>query len=427
MTLYRWMAKRDSDDKEIMLELDGTDGSVTIYDDDDEQPPVEPDRFMFPDDTEFIVLNGSTYKLAGVDPEAPIPPETSVYQGFRGVNQLVAYTTPGGRSEANQYGWELAVGPDMRVQATAQSGLVIPEGGFVLSGHVNAGTFLKTVNVGATVGLSSKAVEPEPGGVRTSNISLWLMMWSNSARVDIANIPDVVDELRLSFIVDDGYLVGWGPWGKAAFVKGIRAFLDKRPGRFISVAAGGGGYTINVSNPANYISKIVALEAVINAELKNQRLKEGFTFGGFNWDWENSAFRANQANVLDISRRLRNARGKGFYISWSPNGSFKNDYAVVAQQQPDLVDEIGFQNYDTPVNYNTSLDITRMLLGNKIPSTSAGSAMMIGSGSNYWTLQQCIDNIKKLRADAGVRKVALWEAGRSQTNEWANAMNGIVR
>ena len=31
-----------------------------IDDDDDEQPPVEPDRFMFPDDTEFIVLNGST-------------------------------------------------------------------------------------------------------------------------------------------------------------------------------------------------------------------------------------------------------------------------------------------------------------------------------------------------------------------------------
>ena len=269
-------------------------------------------------------------------------------------------------------------------------------------------------------------VDPKPGS-RVNNTSVWLMMWSNSPNVDIANLPDEVDEIRIAFVINECQLVGWGPWGKAAFVKGINAFLNKRAGRFVSLSAGGGGYTINVSSPSTYLSKAIALEAEIRNEMVAQKLPNAsaFKFGGFNWDWENSAFKQNAGNVIKLSQMFRDTFGASFYISWSPNGSFKDDYRSVCKAYPALVDEMAQQFYDSQVSQSVAIAETKKYVALFGPD-KVGVGMMVGPEAVYWDLNECDANVREIRKQLGVRKTNLWEAGRQGTVEWARRMKAAT-
>ena len=71
----------------------------------------------------------------------------------------------GTRSPANQYGIEVAVGADNKVTAVSryQVGMVIPAGGYVLSGHDASATWLgANAPVGATVQVGSGTTAPPP-------------------------------------------------------------------------------------------------------------------------------------------------------------------------------------------------------------------------------------------------------------------------
>ena len=264
----------------------------------------------------------------------------------------------------------------------------------------------------------SLAVESTTPPLRVNNCSVWAMMWSNSPKTDIANLAPAVDEVRLAFVINNGVLSGYGPYGgKANLTSALKAFLAKRSGRFITWSIGGGGQSIDVSNPTGFVANLAAIERDL-----------GVTFGGLNWDWESGAFASNASRVLEISRQLRAARGKDFYISWSPNGVYKNDYRSVLTGHADLVDEISQQYYDSVITYDQALTETRKyvdLFG--ADKVGTGCAMPGSSGTGAaWTLPVWSTNVARLRADAGVRKTNFWEGANSSTTAWATAMKAVT-
>lgn len=426
MDEYTWAAKRVSDGQSVQLRM-GLELLATPLTDPPVDPPTPPvDTVLVPEGTNAVKLGATVLKVDHVNPTS------TDFPGGRGTNELVIYTPAiGPVTRTNQYGVEVVVGSDSLVHSISDresygkvDGTAVPVDGYVISGHGTAGEALLAA---ATVGgpaLAYKATEMPPGPqlppsgnvTRESNIAVWVMMWPNSPKATpLDQMPASVDEIRVSFAINDGQLVGDGPYGFAEFQRQCKGFLSARSGRFISIAVGGGGYTISIPSVDAYIKNIKAIE-----------MRYGFTFGGINWDWESSDFKKNATNCVAVSRAFR-AERPNFYVSWSPNGTFKGDYAAVCQANPDVVDELGFQNYDTPVDYKTATDVIDLLQGTSLKPAQMGAAMMIGAGANYWTLQTCINNAARLRADKGIRKVALWEGGNSEATAWYAAMQKIVR
>jgi hypothetical protein len=387
--------------------------------------------------------NGSIVKVDGVD----IP---------RGHDQVVLYSRQTGEVETstNEWGNELAVDVtsdnkfavvqrNLRLPVRDKRGTKIPPDGFVISAHGEAGKTLAGLPIieerfgsdeGTLVTLLTRdgrvtgwplvvdetkpPVTPptQPGG-RVNNMSVWVMLWPNSTRVDIANLPIEIDEIRLAFFTDSGKLVGYGPYGQQELSRQLKAFLQKRPGRFISASAGGGGYDVDVSNPESYVSTVLSYEE-----------KLGVRFDGFNVDWESDRFRSMAPNIVKALRILKKRKGSQFYCSWSPNGTYKEQYRDVCHANPDVVDELAFQNYDTPVTYKTASDIIKMFLGNgKLRPDQVGIGMMIENNNpKRWTLAQCLDYTRRLCEEYGVRKTNLWEAGRAETDRWARGVKPLT-
>jgi len=423
MSDFTWNGNRVSDGAALKLTSEGAMEYV---------PSSTSDIFIPPVGTNVVQIENALLPIAAINPDA----FRNSFPGSRGLNELILYTrgTIALVTQTNQYGVEIACSADgtvlsinNRIAVGKTDGTVIPPNGYVLSGHGQRGEqLLAAASVGGKVVLSHRDVMPTPDesnpgtplpGVRLSNIAVWIMTWPNSPRVDLGKIPTEVDEIRLSFLINDGRMVGDGPAGLSTMRGELQKFLNARTGRFVSVAVGGGGYTISIPSVTKYIDNIKVAEK-----------HWGITFGGLNWDWEADSFKANAANTIAISRALKKERGNGFYVSWSPNGSYKWDYSQVCQSAPDVVDELGFQNYDTEVSYDTSYDITKKLRGSSLRADQMGSAMMIENNNRKrWTLEQCIVNTQRLRNDLGVRKVALWEGGRAQSVQWYAAMRNIVR
>lgn len=279
-----------------------------------------------------------------------------------------------------------------------------------------------------SIGLDDKGAvsvikpKPDPAPTQRGHCSVWAMLWSNSPKTPIATLAPEIDEVRLAFAVNAGELVGYGPYGgKAALVAQLNAFLDARPGRFVSLSVGGGGYTISIPGVETYISAIEAIERDLSTTARP------FKFGGLNWDWEAKAFATNAAKCVEVSRKLKALRGKGFFVSWSPNGTFKTAYRDALKGNLDVVDEIAQQYYDSVVSEKAALDATRAYLDAKFPASVVGVGMMLGSESTRWDLAECTSVMKAHVNQLGVRISNLWEGSHPQTNAWAQAMAAATK
>lgn len=383
----------------------------------------------FPAGANTVRIGTKTFPLTAIDPPTTDQP------GGRGNNELIIITkrsTPA----RNRYGWEATVGPDGKVLGAMANAIVPPVGGcYVLSGHLantvdSAGDFVYQNAVpGATVEVLKLDVPKPPVPVvvdRKNNVAMWVMMWPNSPGFDWSAIPDAVDEVRLSFINGKGVPVGWGPWGKDNFQRGLKSFLDKRPGRFASWSIGGGGYNVDMSIGVDaWVRAINIWEENIFTVVDASGKKSMFgQFGGGNVDWEHPDFASNYRTVGAILRKYK-ARSSSFYCSWSPNGSFKSDYAKAVREFPDVCDELSFQCYDIS-GFTWSQYVDKVLpVFNGIPKEKLGLAMMIDPDRNdRWTLPQC--NTAAIAARSlGITKTALWHAGMSYANNWAQAMRGV--
>lgn len=96
-----------------------------------------------------VVFNQSTYPIDAVDPQASTNRIGANYPGLRGANQLVIYTPAFGyRTNTNEFGTEAIVTGDT-VTSLSGADSLIPDNGFVISGH---GRAKKWINENIMVG-----------------------------------------------------------------------------------------------------------------------------------------------------------------------------------------------------------------------------------------------------------------------------------
>jgi hypothetical protein len=107
-----------------------------------------------------VTINGQSHVLDGVNV-------------YRSTNYLVQYTPAYGAStRTNQYGYEAAVvGGTITTVQDGVGNMAIPSNGYVLSGHGDARTWLRTyAKVGATVTIGDGTPPPPPPPTTTANL-----------------------------------------------------------------------------------------------------------------------------------------------------------------------------------------------------------------------------------------------------------------
>jgi hypothetical protein len=313
-------------------------------------------------------------------------------------------------------------------------GVWVPRGGYAVSGTKKAGSWLRSVaRVGARVRFQSAAA-PRPsaptspvttvdsGGTSSSApmalpnkvLAIYHMMWSNSGSPQLRNLPAQTNVVNLAFMQGDPpSLVGWGSQSRASFVADAKA-LRQRGVRIVASVGGGGGY-VKIANRERFVAGVMALNAQIPLD-------------GLDWDLEGTAMAA--ADVVWISKRLKQLRGNNFAITLAPNGSNIDEYRAIAVQlqRGNALDMIGQQFYDAVVSKEAAKSRIAQLVRAGIPQGKIGIGMMVGSAATYWTVAECVAAVRFIKASyPGLRGGYLWEAGRPGTADWANQMSGLLK
>jgi hypothetical protein len=318
---------------------------------------------------------------------------------------------------------------------SSRVGVWVPKGGYALSGTKKAGSWLRsTARVGARVRFQSAASTPKPsaptspvttvnsGGTSSSApmalpskvLAIYHMMWSNSGSPQLRNLPAQTNVVNLAFLQGDPpSLVGWGSQNQASFVADAKA-LRARGVRIVASVGGGGGY-VNIASRERFVAGVMALNAQLPLD-------------GLDWDLEGTAMGA--ADVVWISKRLKQLRGNNFAITLAPNGSNIDQYRAIAVQlqRANALDMIGQQFYDAVVSKEAARSRIAQLVRAGIPQGKIGIGMMVGSTANYWTVAECVAAVRFIEASyPGLRGGYLWEAGRAGTADWANQMSGLLK
>lgn len=398
------------------FEIVGEDGKAYLLDikvtPKDTTPPT-PTGPSFPEGANTVTINGVSYPLAGIDAEDRNP-----YPGGRGPEELVINTmiSP---TVYNEWGYTLKVGADNKVISGSATNFSFEVGTeYVISGHHNAGSFLQQAKPGDTVVVTKRVVDPGGGGgtpptnTTGANTSVWYMSLGDSPKVHLNDgTAELFDEVRLAF-TNNSFDPQPGPFGIATFRSELQYLVDK--GVRITLSFGGGGY-----GTSNVVGKV--MDAVKRNEDNLQ-----IPIRGVNWDDEGMSF--NIATAITQSRAAKNERGDDFFVSWSPDGTVKWLYRDALVQNPDVVDELAFQNYYE----GWGMDIVRMALdgflqGNKLKPEQLGLGMMTGPNSPaVWTLNECKQFATQAKQEYGIRKFFLWELSRQNTREWVQFMNELA-
>lgn len=116
--------------------------------------------FLIPfSESQAEILGKSSFPLTITNPNPQNNPEGAFFPGFRGGNQLIKYTPVyGNYTDTNEYGSEITV-IDGIVQKKSGANSVIPEQGYVLSGHGTAKAWLnKNIIVGTQINIENNVV-----------------------------------------------------------------------------------------------------------------------------------------------------------------------------------------------------------------------------------------------------------------------------
>lgn len=385
------------------------------------EPPAEPN---------LVIVGAKSYPLTATNPSS------TLFPGGRGTNDLVRYTFPVTLTVTNRWGVEVTVTKDGVVTAVndrettgSTTGTPVPAGGYVLSGHGTARTWLlQNAGRGARIQLATASASTGPTGatgpaggtggapvVRTGHLATWWMIWPNSANIRATALPDDFDELRLAFAQGNPIsLVGDSPGGLAQ-MKADLTTLQMQRGKRISLSIGGGGGDAGTGDVTGFITAFRRIEDRLGLQLQ-----------GLNFDIESSSFNATQC--LRIAQQLRSERGENFRLSWSPNGSNKSDYLAAAcdGMADGLIDEFGQQFYDAPVSLSAARNEIDKWLTAGLTAEQCCVGMMVGGGSNYWSVETCMTNMLAIKLAYGIRSAYLWELSRSGTADWASRLRTIV-
>lgn len=377
----------------------------------------------------------------------------------RGVNALVAYRSPLTVTPTNEWGLEVTV-VDGRItalndrQVDGGSATPVPAGGYVLSAHGEAGDWLRGVaRVGTeiTVGAGTPAAttpapttpapttpaptppaptppapapapttpapaaSTAPQGLPAKVQALYHMMWSNSGSPLLRNTPSQVNVVNLSFLQGDKpQMVGWGSQSEASFIADAAALRAR--GVRIVASVGGAGGQVNLANRETFVQGVMELNAKVPLD-------------GLDWDIEGGTPMA-AADVVWISKRLKQLRGDKFAITMAPNGSNIDQYRAIAVQLQanGALDMIGQQFYDAVVSKEAAKGRIAQLVAAGIPESKIGIGMMVGTADTYWTVEECLAAVQFIKATyPGLRGGYLWEAGRAGTTDWAARLSSLLK
>jgi len=383
--------------------------------------------------------SGSTLSKAAAKPmlkagkTARIGKSTFSIAGFnraRKANKLVVYRAPRKATPGTRHGVDVLVrrgkvrAVKVRSSARKPTNVKIPRGSYALSGVGKTATRLRKV---ARVGVAVKreaatSARPArasrsaaPMGLPRKVQALYHMMWSNSGSPRLRNTPARVNVVNLAFLQGSPpRLTGWGSQSQASFVADARA-LRARGVRIIASVGGAGG-ALDLGNRAAFVRGVMA----VNAKLP---------LDGIDWDVEGgAAFRL--ADVVWISKRLRQLRGAKFAITMAPNGSNIDHYRAiaVALHRRGALSMIGQQFYDAVVSKEAARGRVDQLVSAGIPRGKIAIGMMVGTASNYWTVSECINAVRFIKArHRSIRGGYLWEAGRAGTADWARRMSPVLK
>ena len=351
--------------------------------------------------------------------------------------RLVVYKAPRARTPRTTYGVDAVV---VRGKVTALKGhqpgarrrhVQVPQHGFVLSGSGAAATWLRQqARVGTSASLR-RSTAPKPGkpapktsapaGSRApmalpSKVqALYHMMWSNSGSPQLRNTPSQINVVNLAFLQGSTpTLVGWGSQSESSFLADARALRAR--GVRIYASVGGAHGNVNIANREAFVQGVM-------------RLNEKLPLDGLDWDIEGGTAMA-PSDVVWISKRLKQLRGRNFGITLAPNGSNIDHYRAIAVQlhRAGALDMIGQQFYDAVVSKEAAKGRVAQLVGAGIPQSKIGIGMMVGSTNNYWTVDECIQAVRFIKSSyPGIRGGYLWEAGRAGTSDWANRLRPHLR
>jgi hypothetical protein len=245
-------------------------------------------------------------------------------------------------------------------------------------------------------------------------VAVYHMMWSNSGSPRLSATPKGVNVVNLAFaqgVVPR--LPGWGSQSEASFRADARALRAR--GVRIVLSVGGAGGAMRIADRQSFLHGVMA----INAKLP---------LDGLDWDLEGTAMGAS--DVVYLSARLKQLRGKAFAITMAPNGSNIDAYRAIAVrlQQQGALDMIGQQFYDAVVSSTAARFRLDQLVRAGVPASKIGVGMMVGSQDTYWTVKECISAVRHLKAaHPGLRGGYLWEAGRPGTGRWARDVGGLLQ
>lgn len=386
------------------------------------EPPPAPPATTLP--RWVRVGGGPVLGIDAVDPTAESNPAGAAFDGFRGPNQLVAYTRRAGAvSPANRYGDEIAVKlVDAMTGTVAQvrrrvgvpdgdTGTAIPDGGVVLSGHYQAGVALVT---GAQVGdrVVFTADQPTAGGPVAQPTGRTLAVYMMDGVGTIGQVPPECNQVRVAFIQGGG-LVEWGgdsPSTTASQLSGWRAAAASRA---VLPSIGGQGGAVDMSSVAAAV----------------RRVESTFPCDGVDWDVEASAL--DVARVVAVSRQLAAGRESTWLTAFTPPGGPPVAVYLEAArrcQDAGLRVQFGQQLYDTRITLDDVLRQTSLAVS-RLGENSVVLGCMVGSDpAKYSTVAQWESYMRAVRDRwPGIGGAYLWESSRQGTAEWAQRMAGVLR
>lgn len=347
-----------------------------------------------------VRLGSGSYALSGTN----IP---------RQADALVRYTrtTSQVRSPANQWGFELTVSGGRVTsvndrQSTGAPGTVIPQGGYVLSGHGAARVWLlANAQVGQVVQIApgtptpSPTTSPSPSAAPSATPAPVSSPTSSAAPAPSAPVGNLPAK------VVGGYLTTWEARNGVtlrsvvdntsynliyvAFALGVDASsgtlqLDLPPGAASAddfrsqvayanskgkkVIVSVGGYYDLPHQTSGYNLSTAAKVDQFMASMRN--LHDVWGFNGMDWDLEHGD-RPDTAGIVSASQQMRAAFGPSWIICFAPGvnvATWVGSGGVLDQLGPNGWDAVGEQIYDQGISESDyqSLIVSRMTaLANK--------------------------------------------------------------
>ncbi len=254
---------------------------------------------------------------------------------------------------------------------------------------------------------------PDPQAYPDRVAAAYSQLYADATAPPLGEVPGSVNVVNLAFAAGTPLaLVGPSPQGEEALLRDTR--MLRAQGVRVVLSIGGADGSIDTSARQAVVDRVMAI---------NERIP----LDGIDWDIEQSAIVPD--DIVAISSELVARRGPQFAVTLAPNGANIDAYLPIARELAarGQLTMISQQFYDAPVTTADALRQVQRIRDAGVPENNIGIGMMIGDSSEEWTIEECLDAVRTIRATfPGVRGGFLWETGRPGSGEWASEVAPVL-